>query len=47
MLSLDLQYRNVTVVSVISFQDMGKMTKFYFDFNRLCSQKAFLPDWTH
>jgi hypothetical protein len=33
--SLDLQFRNITVVPATAFQGMGKMTKLYLDFNRL------------
>ena len=33
--SLDLQFRNITVVPVTTFQVMGKMTKLLLDYNRL------------
>ncbi len=33
--SLDLQYRNITVVPATAFQGMGKMTRLSLDYNRL------------
>ncbi len=32
--SLDLQFRNITVVPATAFQGMGKMTKLLLDYNR-------------